>query len=126
MNLKTPLGKARGLGSAGHGTQHWIWQRLTAIALLPLSIWFLFALCTLESLEYEAVMAWLRDPLVSTLMLMFTLSLYYHGHLGMQVLIEDYAGSGREKVAGLVLLHFTSFFIALATVVAVLKIAVTG
>ncbi len=127
MSLKSALGRARGLGAVGHdATRHWIWQRLTAVALLPLSIWFLLTLCGLESLEHQEVLAWLRRPVVSTLMLMFTMSLYYHGHLGVQVIIEDYAEEGWEKITCIVFLYLISFFIAIATLIAVLKIAVTG
>ena len=122
MNLSTPLAKARGLGSAKSGTHHWIAQRLTAIALIPLSIWFVFSLVCMTELSHQAAIEWIQSPLVAVFLLLFIIAMFHHAQLGIQVVIEDYIECNVVKITGLVLLKLVSFFAALAAMIAVLKI----
>ncbi len=122
MNLSTPLAKARGLGSAKSGTHHWIAQRLTAIALIPLSIWFVFSLVCMTELSHQAAIEWIQSPLVAVFLLLFIIAMFHHAQLGIQVVIEDYIECNVVKITGLVLLKLVSIFAALAAAIAVLKI----
>ena len=122
MNLSTPLAKARGLGSAKSGTHHWIAQRLTAIALIPLSIWFVFSLVCMTELSHQAAIEWIQSPLVAVFLLLFIIAMFHHAQLGIQVVIEDYIECNVVKITGLVLLKLVSFFAGLAAMIAVLKI----
>ncbi len=122
MSLSTPLAKARGLGSAKSGTHHWIAQRLTAIALIPLSIWFVFSLVCMTELNYQAAIEWIQSPLSAVFLLLFIIAMFHHAQLGVQVVIEDYIDCNVMKITGLVLLKLVSFFAGLAAATAVLKI----
>jgi len=122
MSLRTPLGRVRGLGSAREGTRHWWAQRLTAIALIPLSVWFICALVKMTSMEYATVTAWMQSPIVSSLLILFIFSLFYHAKLGVQVVIEDYVASEALKLGSIILLKFVMLFAGLASIIAVLKI----
>ncbi len=122
MSLSTPLAKARGLGTAKSGTHHWIAQRLTAIALIPLSIWFVFSLVCMTELTYQAAIEWIRSPMVAIFLLLFIVALFHHAQLGMQIIIEDYIDCKVIKITKLILLKLISFFAGLAATVAILKI----
>src|SRR5258707_4590093 len=89
-DLRTPLARARGLGSAKAGVHHWWAQRLTAIALIPLVVWFAISLVMLSGADYDIARAWIGSPLVMVLLIL-TISIgLHHGQLRMQVVIEDY------------------------------------
>lgn len=122
MKLRTPLAKVRGLGSAKEGTHHWWAQRLTAIALVPLSLWFIYSLVCMTTRDYMAAIGWLQSPITSTLLVLFVFSLFYHAQLGMQVVIEDYVGNEALKITSIIVLKFVMFFAGLAGVMAVLKV----
>ena len=122
MSLSTPLAKARGLGSAKSGTHHWIAQRLTSVALIPLSIWFVFSLICITELNYQTAIEWIQSPLVAVFLLLFIIAMFHHAQLGLQVVIEDYIDCKVIKITGLILLKLVSFFAGLAAATAVLKI----
>ena len=122
MSLQSPIARARGLGSAKEGVHHWWAQRITAVALVPLSLWFIYSLVVLTGAEYGAVISWLGNPLYAVLMLLFIFSLYYHAVLGVQVVIEDYIASEWQKIICLLLVKFIVWLAGLSAVVAVLKI----
>lgn len=122
MSMQTPLAKVRGLGSAKEGFHHWWAQRLTAIALIPLSLWFIYSLVVVTGAEYATVIAWLGAPVNAVLMLLFLFSLYYHASLGLQVVIEDYIDSEWQKIACLILVKFLIWFAGLSSALSVLKI----
>ena len=122
MNLRTPLAKVRGLGSAKEGTHHWWAQRLTAIALVPLSLWFIYSLVNMTTVDYMAAIGWLQSPIICVLMVLFIFSLFYHAQLGMQVVIEDYIGSEVLKITSIIILKFVILFAGLASIVAILKV----
>jgi succinate dehydrogenase / fumarate reductase membrane anchor subunit len=125
MSLETPLARARGLGSAKKGVGHWWWQRLTALALVPLTFWFVGSIVTMTTggSEHSAVVAWIRSPLVSVLLIVLIASSFYHAQLGMQVVIEDYVHTEWVKVTVLIVTQFLLILLGLAATIAVLKIA---
>jgi succinate dehydrogenase membrane anchor subunit len=123
MSMRTPLGRVRGHGSARSGTGHFWWQRLTAVALFPLTVSVLVIIFSLLGRNHAAVIQILGSPLVAIIMLLFIGASAYHMKLGMQVIIEDYVHS---EVPKLVLLMGNVFFaiaIGMAAVYAVLKIS---
>lgn len=122
MAMKTPLGRVRGLGSAKSGTHHWWLQRLTAIAMAVLMTWFVISMIGLVGAGYGEAMAWVRQPVVSIILLVLVGTAFYHMRLGIQVVIEDYLDGGL-KIAGIVLLNFGSVVLAAACLFSVLKIA---
>lgn len=122
MKLRTPLARVRGLGSAREGTHHWWAQRLTAIALVPLTFWFICSLVSMTTVDYMAAIGWLQSPIICILMILFVFSLFYHAQLGMQVVIEDYIGNETLKITSIILLKFVMLFAGLASIVAILKV----
>jgi succinate dehydrogenase / fumarate reductase membrane anchor subunit len=122
MKLRTPLAKVRGLGSAKDGTHHWWAQRLTAIALVPLTFWFIYTLVSLTTMDYLAAIGWLQSPMNSILLILFVFALFYHAELGMQVVIEDYIENEALKITSIILLKFVMLFAGLAGIVAILKV----
>lgn len=122
MSMQTPLARARGLGSAKEGVHHWWAQRLTAIALVPLSLWFIYSLVAISGADYNAAVSWLSQSLNAVLMLLFLFSLYYHAALGVQVVIEDYIDSEWQKIACLILVKFLVWLAGVSAVISVLKI----
>ena len=123
MGLRTPLAAARGLGSAKEGVGHWWQQRLTALALTPLLLWLGFSLALLGSANYYAVVDWLAYPLNALLMILSLAVGFWHGALGLQVVIEDYVGAEWAKIALVIAVQFTAAVLALAGILAVLRIA---
>lgn len=121
--MRSPLRRARGLGSAKQGVEHWWVQRLTAIALVPLMLWLLVALIGDVGRSYTTVVSWLRAPLTNILMVLLLIALFYHTALGLQVVIEDYVHSDRAKIPTLVLVRLACFALAVAGIVALLRIA---
>lgn len=121
MSLRSPLGRALSRGSAKEGVSHWWTQRLTAVALLPLAIWFLLALLSLPSLDYFAVRDWLAVPWHSIGTLLLVLALVWHSSLGVQVVIEDYVHHHGLKLIALVLVKFAHVALGVAGAYAVLK-----
>lgn len=122
MKLRTPLARVRGLGSAKDGAHHWWAQRLTAIALVPLSLWFIYSLVSMTTLDYLAAIGWLQSPMTSILLILFVFALFYHAQLGMQVVFEDYIGNEAVKIISIILLKFVMLFAGLAGIVAILKV----
>ncbi|MCZ6476299.1 MAG: succinate dehydrogenase, hydrophobic membrane anchor protein [Gammaproteobacteria bacterium] len=123
MRLVTPLNRVLGLGSAKDGLEHWWAQRLSAVALTLLGLWLVFAFLGLPDLRYGTVAAWLQAPLTSILMILTLLTLGYHSQLGVQAVIEDYVHAAGLKLSALVLTTFVHISIVVASVFAVLKIA---
>lgn len=122
MNLTTSLAKAHGLGSAKSGLHHWLAQRLTAIALIPTSLWLLFALPNIMYMDYESALAWIQSPIRVVFILLFIVALLHHLQLGLQVVIEDYMHNNLVKFGSLIVLKLACFCVGLASIVSVLKI----
>lgn len=106
MSLQTPLARALGLGSAKTGVEHWWHQRLTAVALVPLGIWFVIAVISLVGADYGEARAWVTAPFNMVLLIAFTVALLHHAQLGLQVVIEDYVHNEAWKLAGLLAIKF--------------------
>jgi succinate dehydrogenase / fumarate reductase membrane anchor subunit len=123
MSLRSPLSEARGMGSAKDGVGHWWAQRLTAVALVPLSLWFVFSIAHYRIAEYDTVVAWVHNPYVAVALVLYFVALFYHSALGIQVIVEDYIANEGLKLACLVLVKFAHLALGAASVFAVLKIA---
>jgi succinate dehydrogenase / fumarate reductase membrane anchor subunit len=123
MSLMSPLNRVLGLGAAKGAAEHWWLQRLTAVALLPLGLWFALALLALPSFDYTAVTAWVQRPINSILLICMITAIGYHSALGVQVVIEDYVGGHGGRAVTLVASTLAHFALSIAAVFAVLKIA---
>ena len=123
MSLRSPLRRVLGLGSAQSGVSHWWTQRLTSLALVPLSVWFVVSLLALPSLEHATVVAWMGQSWTALLLIIFVLVAAWHSQLGVQVVVEDYVHGTGARTLTLVLVTFAHVLIAAAGVFAVLKVA---
>jgi len=123
---RTPLARVRGLGSAKDGVGHWWAQRLTAIALIPLVVWFAISLVMLSGADYTVVRAWIGSPLVMMLLVLTIAVGLHHGQLGLQVVIEDYVGNDGWKLALIVIVKFIAVLFGLGAIVAILRIGFGG
>jgi|TARA_B110000116_G_C16456076_1_gene411576 succinate dehydrogenase / fumarate reductase, membrane anchor subunit len=123
MSLVSPLNKALGLGSAKEGAEHWWVQRLSAVALIPLGLWFAVALAGMEDMTYRSVIEFIRHPVNSILLILALITLTYHSQLGVQVVVEDYVHSSTLKVITIVVVSFAHILVAVAGIFAVLKVA---
>jgi len=121
-SLRTPMAKVRGLGAAKKGTDHFVVQRVTAIALIPLVIWFVWAIAAHAGATYTASTAFLAHPVNATLLLLLVLTGIYHMMIGLQVVIEDYTADA-VRVALLLINQFACAVVALACTIAILKLA---
>jgi len=126
MSLRTPVARARGLGSAKEGLHHWWVQRVTAVALIPLTIWFVASIVGLVGADHGAVSAWISNPVVAVLMALLVSAVLYHAQLGMQVVYEDYIHTHWLKIAADVGTKLVSVALAATMIFAILKIALGG
>ncbi len=122
---RTPLKTARGLGSSQSGVGHWWTQRVTAAALVVLVIWFVLTVLRLLHADYATAHATVARPWNALLLIAFTLTMFWHAVLGLQVVIEDYVHTRWRQVVLLVAIKFLAVLGALACVLAVLRIALT-
>jgi succinate dehydrogenase / fumarate reductase membrane anchor subunit len=123
MELRSKLGHARGLGSAKEGVGHWWAQRITAIALVPLSVWFVIAALSLIGADYATFAGWLGSFGNALLMALTVIALFYHAHLGMQVVLEDYVAGHGALVMALILTRFVLFILAVSCLLAIVLVA---
>ena len=124
MSIQTPLGKVKGHGAAGTGTHHFWYQRLTAMALVPLTLWFVWAVVRYVGAPYADVIAFLGHPVSAVAMLMFVLMALGHALLGLQVVIEDYVPREGPRITLLLVTNFVLLAIAVTCVVAVMRMVV--
>ncbi|WP_020161534.1 succinate dehydrogenase, hydrophobic membrane anchor protein [Methylobacter marinus] len=122
MEYRTPIAKARGLGSAKTGTVHWWMQRVTAVALIPLSLWWLAFIGQLLRSPHAQTVEWLSEPLNGVLMVAWIIAVFYHAGLGLQVVIEDYVHTEWLKIVSVWVVKLAFFLLALAAVLAILAI----
>lgn len=126
MSLRSPLGRVRGLGSAKQGVAHFWWQRLTAVALVPLSLWFVVSVVSLAGADYAHFRAWLSWPGNTALFLLLLFAVFRHAQLGVQVVIEDYVHDEGLKLIGLIAVKFAALFFGVFAAVALLRIVFVG
>ncbi|MBB6244206.1 MULTISPECIES: succinate dehydrogenase, hydrophobic membrane anchor protein [unclassified Rhodanobacter] len=124
-DLRNPLKVARGLGSSQSGVGHWWTQRVTAAALVVLLIWFVITVLSLLHADYATALATVAKPWNAMLLIIFLITMFWHAVLGLQVVIEDYVTTRWKEVLSLVLIKFLAVLGALASVLAVLRIALT-
>ena len=122
-SLRSDLGRVRGLGSAKEGVSHWWAQRVTALALVPLALWFVASVVGLVGADHAAVVDWIGSPLPAVLFVLLIVATFHHAQLGLQVVIEDYVHGEACKIALIVLVKLLSLALALAVLVALMVIA---
>ncbi len=125
-SMRTPMGRVRGLGSAKDGFHHWWMQRLTAVALVPLVLWFVVSVAGMAGMDHAAAVAWIGSPAVTVLLVLLIAATFWHAQLGVQVVIEDYVHGEGCKLAALIAVKFAAVLLAVATIVAVLRLAFGG
>ncbi|WP_029891399.1 succinate dehydrogenase, hydrophobic membrane anchor protein [Polycyclovorans algicola] len=123
MSLRSPLSRAKGLGSAKTGVHHFWMQRVSAIALVPLTLWFVFSIARLAGGDYASVQNWVSAPSVAVVLILFLVATLYHSMLGVQTIVEDYVGHEGARIGVLLLSKFAHAAVAAATIFAVLKVA---
>ena len=124
-DMRSPLARAVGFGSAKEGVREWWAERVSAAALVPLSLWFAAAIIAHSGSDHAAFIAWMRTPLAAILMILLLIALFHHTALGLQVVIEDYVHSG-AKFAAVMAARLGCFALAVAGIVAILRIALSG
>jgi succinate dehydrogenase / fumarate reductase membrane anchor subunit len=125
-SLRSPLGVVSGLGSAKDGVHHWWLQRLTSIALVPLTIWFTVSILSLPSMDHVTVITWMAQSWTALLLIVLVLVATYHSQLGVRVVVEDYVHATGMKTMTLVIVTFAHALLAVAGVFAILKVAFGG
>jgi succinate dehydrogenase / fumarate reductase, membrane anchor subunit len=121
--MRSPLGRVLGLGSAKEGVEHWWMQRLTAIVMVPLAIWFVIAAIGLIGADRAAMVVWMHNPMAAMLMILLIIAMLYHLALGLQVVIEDYVHSEGWKLGLVIVVRVWCFLLVLRGALAVVKLA---
>ena len=121
--LRSPVGRAIGLGSAKEGVEHWWLQRVTAVALVPLALWFVVAVIRLSGADIDTVRDWVGHPLPSILLVLLLIATFWHTSLGLQVVIEDYVHTDLAKLGLIIVVRLACFALAVAGIFAVLSMA---
>lgn len=121
-DLRTPLARVKGLGSAKDGTTHFWHQRLTSLLLVPLVLWVAFSLAALP-VDHATLVGWVQQPLVSIALVLLLISVFYHAQLGLQVVIEDYVSSHSMRTLVLLISNFLCLLFGIIGVISVLKIS---
>ncbi|HEY3487917.1 MAG TPA: succinate dehydrogenase, hydrophobic membrane anchor protein [Gammaproteobacteria bacterium] len=122
-DYRSPLARARGLGSAREGVGHWWIQRLTSLALLPLMIWLVAAMALLGGADHFTLVNWVAKPVNAVLLIATALALFCHSSLGVQVIIEDYVATKWLRLSLIVAVNFANVLCGIITIFAVLKLA---
>jgi succinate dehydrogenase / fumarate reductase membrane anchor subunit len=123
VSYRTPLGQARGLGSAKHGASHWVAERVSAIALVPLVIWMVYAVLQLAAGDYGFAVHWIQSPLNATLVVLTLAISFWHMHSGLRVVVEDYIHKTLTKSALLLLNLFVCGLAGALAIFSILKVA---
>jgi len=121
--MRSPLGRALGLGSAKEGVGHWWLQRITAAALVPLSVWFVIAIIRLVGADIETVRDWVSTPMPAILLVLLLIATFWHASLGLQVVVEDYVHTPLAKLGLVIVVRLGCFAFAVAGIFAVLSMA---
>jgi succinate dehydrogenase / fumarate reductase membrane anchor subunit len=121
-SFRSPLGRAIGLGSAKSGLRHWLAERVTAVALVPLTLWFVASIIAHAGSDYTAFITWLKTPFAAGGMILLLIALFHHTALGLQVVIEDYVHSG-ARFAAVIAIQLCCYGLAVVGIIATLRIA---
>jgi succinate dehydrogenase / fumarate reductase membrane anchor subunit len=125
QDMRTPLARAMGLGSAKAGVGAWWAQRASAVALVPLTLWFTASIIVHTRSDYATLVVWLRTPLTAIMMILLLITVFYHSALGLQVVIEDYIHSG-ARFAAMIAVRLGCSALAAVGIVAILRIGLGG
>ena len=120
--MRSPLGRARGLGAARAGAGHWWLQRLTSLALVPLTLWFLCGMVRMIGATRDDIVFWMAGPLPIVLMIALVIATFHHLQLGLQIVIEDYVTNDALRISSILLVKGVAVLLALACIVSVLKL----
>ena len=126
MQLRSHLGRVRGLGSSNDGVNHWWMQRLTGVALVPLCLWFVFSIVSLVDANLSSVTNWVGRHFNPVLLVLLVICMFYHAQLGLQVVIEDYIHSELTKVMLLVGIKLGALFLGACSAFAVIRLTFGG
>ena len=127
MQMRSHLGRVRGLGSSNNGVQHWWMQRLSGIALVPLSLWFVFSVIgLLINADLATVTNWVGRHYNPVLLILFVICMFHHAQLGLQVVIEDYTRSESTKVTLLVSVKLAALLLGTCSIFAVIRLTFGG
>ena len=126
MSMQSSLGRARGLGSSRVGTDHWYAERMTALAMIPLTLWFVVSLLFGVAADYASLQAWLGIAGNMTLLILLIVNFFWHGQLAGTTVVEDYVHGHGAKLACLTIIRFGAIFFGVFCIVAVLKIGLGG
>ncbi|HEY1796675.1 MAG TPA: succinate dehydrogenase, hydrophobic membrane anchor protein [Stellaceae bacterium] len=124
--MRSPLGRVLGLGSAKEGVEHWWRQRTTALLLVPLTLWFVVTAIGLVGADRAAIVAWMHNPMAAVFMILLIATTFYHAALGLQVVIEDYVHGEAARITTLLVMRILCILFVLRGVLAVLKLAFAG
>lgn len=121
--LRSHMRVVQGLGSAKHGVKHWWWQRLSALAMIPLSVWFVFSLMrAMLFQEPEMVSNWLGSPFSAVALIVFLVAMFTHAALGVQVVVEDYVSCPWKKYTLLIANQFACTVLALIGILSIIRL----
>jgi succinate dehydrogenase / fumarate reductase membrane anchor subunit len=126
MEMRSHLGRARGLGSSSEGVHHWWGQRLTGIALVPLALWFVFSVVGLVGADLATMKAWVGKHGNPVMLILLTVAMFHHAQLGLQVVIEDYVHCEKAKVISIIFIKFLALLLGASCIFAVLRLTFGG
>ena len=121
--MRSPLGRAIGLGSAKEGVEHWWRQRVSALALVPLTLWFVIAVISLVGADRALLVAWVKSPVPAMLLVLLLVATFYHAALGLQVVIEDYIQGEAMRLSVLLIMRLLCIAFVLRGIFAILKLS---
>ena len=125
-SVRSPLARVRGLGAARHGVGDWWMQRVTAVALVPLTLWLVASVVSLAGADYRTVANWMGSPVTAVLLIALLLAAFRHAQLGLRVVIEDYIHHEGVKIASILAVNAVFALLAIASILSILKLVFRG
>lgn len=121
---QTPLGRVKGLGAAKSGVHHWWAERVTSVALIPLTLWFVFSVLSMAGHPQADIAHWVSHPLVAVLLIALVVASFHHTQLGLQVVLEDYVHEEGQRLIWIMVVRGIVWLLGLAAVISILKLAI--